>query len=128
VPPHLRNGAAAAAATTAAAAGRSLDELAPHNMLIKVQYTKDGPFSFDGCPDNIAEEAVEKQQQDSADAELSGTAAQLAVSTYMQAFTMLLLTNAITLLAYVWQLDGVDSTAPCCKGRCDVINAIICCP
>ncbi|KAF6254895.1 hypothetical protein COO60DRAFT_276872 [Scenedesmus sp. NREL 46B-D3] len=83
VPPHLRNGAAvvgeAAAGALAAAPGRSLDELAPHNMSIKLTYTINSPFSLDGCPDNIEEQRAEEQQH-SADAVTSDTAAQLAVS------------------------------------------------
>jgi hypothetical protein len=63
-------------------------------MLIKVQYTTGGPFSFDGCPDNIAEQALEQQQQQqqqqhSADGALGDATSQLTVSKHMQVSTML---------------------------------------
>jgi hypothetical protein len=97
IPPHLRNGAAAALAAAAAesAPGRSLDELAPHNMHIRLVYTNGGPFSLDGCPDNITEQPAgqeEQQQQQQqrptdTEGELAGcskTAVLLQVTAHMQ--------------------------------------------
>jgi hypothetical protein len=97
----------------AATAGRSLDELAPHNMLIRVQYTQTGPFSFDGCPDNIAEQALEKQEQHTADAELSNATVQATVSRDMRHSDIL---QALSIMLYIQQLQCVRSTALCCAG------------
>jgi hypothetical protein len=101
-------------------------------MLIKVQYTTGGPFSFEGCPDNIAEQAVEKQQQQqqqhSADGALGDTTSQLTVSTHVQALTMLCYAgNPDTHHRnQVRQLESDQSSAPSCKHRC-VFISIACC-
>eukprot|EP00879_Flechtneria_rotunda_P010147 GHRR01010605.1.p1 GENE.GHRR01010605.1~~GHRR01010605.1.p1 ORF type:complete len:359 (+),score=105.94 GHRR01010605.1:397-1473(+) len=57
LPPHLRKGG-----SSSSQHARSLENLAPYNVQIRVEYTADGPFSFDGCPDNMAD-AITQQQQ-----------------------------------------------------------------
>jgi hypothetical protein len=110
-----------AAAAAGTAPGRSLDELAPHNMHIRIDYSSGGPFSLHGCPDNATEQPAEEQQLHSTEGNPSNAAHQVTVSSYMQ------------LLCMLWPLPALQASAtagyPCiiplalCKTACSAITA-----